>query len=223
MTDLPQDRRRRLPLLDMGAETALYPRNEMRICFVGDSFVNGVGDPARLGWAGRLCVEAERAGYDITWYNLGVRRDTSADIARRWRAEVACRLPDECDGRVVLSFGVNDTTIEGGRRRVSLEATLTNAQAMLHEARALYPLLVVGPPPVADGVQNDRIRALSFSLGQICAHAGVPYLEVCKPLLASPVWLREVAAGDGAHPGAAGYEALAQLVREWSGWSGWFA
>ena len=223
MTDRPQEIQRRLPLLDAATEMPLYPRNEMRICFVGDSFVNGVGDPACLGWTGRLCAEAGRAGYDITCYNLGVRRDTSADIARRWRAEVACRLPDECDGRVVLSFGVNDTTIEDGRRRVSLDATLTNAQAILHEARTLYPLLVVGPPPVADTVQNERIRALSFSLGQLCAREGVPYLETCKALLARPVWLREVAAGDGAHPGAAGYEALAQIVRAWSGWAAWFA
>ncbi len=223
MTDLPRDIQRRLPLLDTASEAPLYARNQMRICFVGDSFVNGVGDPAYLGWTGRLCAEAGRAGYDITYYNLGVRRDTSADLARRWRAEVEHRLPEDCDGRVVLSFGVNDTIIEGGRRRVSLEATLTNAQAILHEARALYPLLVVGPPPVADTVQNERIRALSFSLGQLCWQEGAPYLETYKALLATPIWLEEVVAGDGAHPGAAGYEALAALVRQWSGWSGWFA
>ena len=66
----------------------------MRICFIGDSFVNGTGDDACLGWAGRLCRDARAAGREVTYYNLGVRRNTSADIARRWRAEKrrrACR------------------------------------------------------------------------------------------------------------------------------------
>jgi hypothetical protein len=50
---------------------------EVRICFVGESFVNGTGDPECLGWTGRICVGANKKGYDITYYNLGVRRETS--------------------------------------------------------------------------------------------------------------------------------------------------
>ena len=64
-----------------------------RVCFIGDSFVLGVGDPDGLGWSGRIAAAARRRGIDITAYNLGVRRETTADIARRWQAEVAPRLP----------------------------------------------------------------------------------------------------------------------------------
>jgi lysophospholipase L1-like esterase len=85
----------------------------MRICFVGDSFVNGTGDPECLGWAGRICAVARREGYDITYYNLGVRRETSADIKSRWQNEVTCRLSQGEYGRIIFSFGVNDTTIVG--------------------------------------------------------------------------------------------------------------
>lgn len=28
----------------------------MRICFIGDSFVNGTGDDTCLGWVGRISV-----------------------------------------------------------------------------------------------------------------------------------------------------------------------
>ena len=66
----------------------------MRICFVGDSFVNGTGDPDCLGWAGRVCAAAQHDGHDITYYNLGVRRETTADIRDRWEREVSCRLPE---------------------------------------------------------------------------------------------------------------------------------
>ncbi len=65
----------------------------MRICFIGDSFVNGTGDDEALGWTGRIVATARAEGRDVTHYNLGIRRDTSADIAERWRAEVERRLP----------------------------------------------------------------------------------------------------------------------------------
>ena len=81
---------------------------EIGICFIGDSFVNGTGDPNYLSWAGRICQTAYNRGQDITYYNLGVRRETSTDIKNRWFREVSCRLPSEINGRLVFSFGAND-------------------------------------------------------------------------------------------------------------------
>jgi acyl-CoA thioesterase I len=92
---------------------------DIRICFVGDSFVNGVGDRTYLGWIGRLCQNLAAQGFAITHYNLGVRRDTSADIEKRWELEATHRLPKGCDNRIVFSFGTNDTTWENGQQRVS--------------------------------------------------------------------------------------------------------
>jgi lysophospholipase L1-like esterase len=100
----------------------------MRICFIGDSFVNGTGDPECLGWTGRICVAAQRQGYDITYYNLGVRRETSADIKARWWQEASCRLSQEYDGRVVFSFGTNDTTIETDRTRIEFGESIKNGR-----------------------------------------------------------------------------------------------
>ena len=48
----------------------------MRVVFVGDSLTVGVGDPAYLGWVGRLCAAAPLAGLELTAYNLGVRSET---------------------------------------------------------------------------------------------------------------------------------------------------
>lgn len=50
--------------------------------------------------------------------------------------------------------------------------------------------------------------------------AGVSFVSVVEPLLASRVWMEEVASGDGAHPAADGYEVLAQLVIV-AGWADW--
>jgi lysophospholipase L1-like esterase len=79
---------------------------------------------------------------------------------------------------------------------------------------------MIGPAPVDDPEQNARIASLSASFSDLCREAGVAFVEVFKPLLASRVWMRQVTAGDGAHPAAAGYEYLAGLVLA-GGWGDW--
>lgn len=196
----------------------------MRICFVGDSFVNGTGDQECLGWAGRLCA-AGRGDRDLTYYNLGVRRDTSRDIRDRWEQEVALRLPGdhpEFDPRVVFSFGVNDTTSEGSSIRVPPERSLENLRAILTTAQRRYPVLFVGPPPVASRELNQRIASLSEADANVCAELGASFLAVFPALSVSPVWTREVVEGDGSHPRARGYAELAGLVGAWDSWRAWF-
>lgn len=193
---------------------------DIRLVFIGDSFVNGTGDPECLGWTGRVSASAMRRGYQLTYYNLGIRRDTSADIAARWQLECSLRLPPEIDGRIVFSFGANDTVVENGELRVSRDGTLAQAQAILSSAKRLYPCLWIGPPPVGDDEHNHRISALCAEFRKLAAHFDVPYLPVCEALLESGVWQPEALAGDGAHPQAGGYRVLADLVEAWPAW--WF-
>jgi lysophospholipase L1-like esterase len=193
---------------------------DLRICFVGDSFVQGTGDPECLGWAGRVCARAARAGGSVTYYNLGVRRDTSADIRRRWREEVLRRLPPEAEGRVVLSFGTNDTTAHAGRARVALDESLEHARAILEGAQPWRPLLV-GPPYLCEPEQALRLRALSGGLFLLCDELGVPFVEVFEALARSAPWCADVAAHDGMHPRAEGYEILAALVLASPAWQTW--
>jgi lysophospholipase L1-like esterase len=81
-----------------------------------------------LGWTGRVCVNANGKGADITYYNLGIRRETSTQLKQRWLEEVSLRLPKEYDSRVVFSFGVNDTVIENGNTRVNLVELIANTR-----------------------------------------------------------------------------------------------
>jgi len=194
----------------------------MRICFVGDSFVNGTGDQECLGWAGRICAEAQRQGHDVTYYNLGIRRDTSADIMGRWCQEVVCRLPQGVDARVVFSFGVNDVTVEDGVPRLELADSIRNARQILGEAKQSYPVLMVGPPPTGDEEKNEDAARLSKELGLARKELDVPYLDVLAALKDSGTWIREAEAYDGSHPRAGGYSELAALVQEWPAWLSWF-
>lgn len=193
---------------------------DVRICFVGDSFVQGTCDPDCLGWPGRVCRAAMEAGVVVTHYNLGVRRDTSADILRRWQAECVPRLPQGCEAYVVFSFGSNDTTLEGGNTRLAEQESIRNAESILREAQRLFRAAMVGPPPMIDKEQNERTRRLSVAFEGIAHALGVPYLPIFDRLLGDPVWTEELERNDGSHPGRGGYELLAGLVMAWDGW--WF-
>jgi lysophospholipase L1-like esterase len=191
---------------------------DIRICFVGDSFVNGTCDATHVGWTGRLCANLTQYGLMVTYYNLGVRRETSADIAQRWETETDRRLPKGCDNRVVFSFGTNDTTIENGRCRLELTDSLRYTQQILSTAQSQYPILMIGPPAISDPEQNRHTQELSQAFSTVCAQLNVPYLDLLTPLSQSSVWMESVQAGDGAHPDSRGYEAIAHLIQSWSGW-----
>lgn len=154
------------------------------------------------------------------WASVAIPATTSG---ARWRAEVETRLPRGIKGGGVLfSFGVNDTTIEQGVPRVASGKTLDNAAAMLREAKKLWPVLFIGPPPIDNEEQNRSIAALDEELERAAVSLDVPYLSVFEPLASTPSWMAEVRGNDGAHPRADGYEALAALVRDWPAWRGWF-
>jgi acyl-CoA thioesterase-1 len=194
---------------------------DRRLLFFGDSHVAGVGDPTGDGWVGRVVAASSASGLAVTAYNLGIRGETSEQIASRWRAEALPRLSAGADCRVVLSFGVNDTSIEGGRVHVDADRSEAALTAILDEAAAVgVAALVVGPAPVDDPEHNRRIRALSASFAEVCAERGTPFVGVVEGLLSSPVWMEQVAAGDGAHPCGEGYDALADLVLA-GGWLDW--
>lgn len=197
----------------------------MRICFFGDSFVNGTGDDEALGWVGLVIAARRKAGHDVTSYNLGIRRDTSADIARRWQGEALLRLPPDQPGRLVFSFGVNDCIIEetATSPRVAPTESLRLAREILAAANARWPTMMIGPPPIADPDTNRRIGVMDRQLQSACEGLEIPYLGIFDRLRADPVWMHEVAAGDGAHPNLGGYQRLAALVESFPAWRAWFA
>jgi acyl-CoA thioesterase-1 len=205
--------------MDADARTHAGQR-DLRVMFVGDSTVAGVGDPAGQGWVGRAVAGAFAAGMPLTAYNLGVRRDTSADVLARWHTEAHARFAPGADCRVVFSFGTNDATVEHGARRVPEQQSLANLADTLDGAAAVgLPTLFVGPAPVEEPEHRDRIVALSGAFAQLAAARGVPYIEVVRALAEDPTWTREAREGDGAHPGSGGYSLLAGLVMErWLAW-----
>ncbi|SDE25331.1 GDSL-type esterase/lipase family protein [Rhodococcus tukisamuensis] len=162
---------------------------KIRICFFGDSFVAGVGDPRHLGWVGRVAVESEKRGLALTEYNLGIRMDTSTDVRTRWFGEATSRFPSDLENRIVLSIGVNDTTANGGGTRVDPDTSVQNLTHILDTAAAArWPVLVVGPPPIDDREQNLRTAALGERFAAACHTRGVTFVDAFGALADDPVW-----------------------------------
>lgn len=192
----------------------------VQLCFVGDSFVAGVGDETGLGWTGRLVARAASAGRPVTAYNLGIRGNTSADILARAQAEVDARRHPSRQTRIVLSMGVNDVVFVDGAPRVALEESCANLGLLL-DIFAGDPVLVVGPPAVSHEDVNGRIRELTMRYEGVCRDRGIPFVRVFCPLEANALWRRQVLEGDGAHPSSEGYMELCELVApHWDRWPG---
>lgn len=197
--------------------------DDLRLLCFGDSFTAGVGDPEGRGWVGRVVQASFAAGRPLTAYALGVRRETSVEVAVRWRFEAMPRLAREADCRVLFAVGANDTTAEDGVPRVTPERSCLALGKMLEQAAELsVPAGVAGPPPVGDAAQRSRALALSDAFGELCGERGVPFWPVARALDTSRAWREEQAAGDGAHPGARGYELLAQALLD-AGLLDWLA
>jgi acyl-CoA thioesterase-1 len=79
---------------------------------------------------------------------------------------------------------------------------------------------VVGPPPGPHERLNASIAELSAAFADVCVRRQVAYVDTFTPLVAHEDWLTDLAAGDGVHPGQAGYGLIAWLVLH-GGWRPW--
>ncbi|MCV0427979.1 MAG: hypothetical protein K5905_21185 [Roseibium sp.] len=209
---------------------------DLRICFVGDSYINGTGDEHCLGWIGRLCRKRFNRSFQMTYYDLGIRGATTDDILDRWRSECDKRFTDGADNRIVFQFGINDVAIVTDLgRRVEEETSVNNAVLMVREAAENWPVLWVGLPPAnvacspmhpSPGLEIDFSQSTAGSLNRrfimTAAKLGVPYLDIQSPLLANQDYMDSLTRGDQMHCSGSGYAIMADLVDKWVGWSAWF-
>jgi lysophospholipase L1-like esterase len=186
--------------------------HDRRLLFFGDSFTAGAGDPTALGWVGRVAAACQ----PLTAYNLGVRGETSVQVAARWQGEAWPRLRADVPHGVVFAVGANDACgdptdadpprVDPGHSAATL-ADLLEAAALMR-----LPAFVVGPIPVGNPNADERVLELDAAYARLCDGRGIGYAPVAPALAADPTWRAEAHAGDGAHPAAAGYARLTELV-----------
>jgi lysophospholipase L1-like esterase len=189
---------------------------DIGLCFVGDGFVAGYGDPKALGWVSRVVGRTPHQEADLTAYNLGVRGDSSAEVMNRWRTECPPRWQGRNERRLVVGVGVEDTA-----REISTARSRLNLANVLDEAATTgISTFVVGPTPQLDAEVNARLALLSEAQADVCSRRGVPFVDCFQPLRDHDQWQSDLAAGDAVHPGQAGYGLIAWLVLH-AGWLRW--
>jgi acyl-CoA thioesterase-1 len=190
----------------------------LRICVVGDDLVAGIGDARSLGWVGRVGARTPREETPFALFPLGVPDETTAGLLGRWREESDRRFagaPLE-DCRLVVGLGRHD--VYAG---VTLPRSRLNLANILDECASRgLAAFVVGPPPGPHDRLNASIAELSAAFSDVCVRRRVAYVDTFTPLVAHEDWLTDLAAGDGVHPGQAGYGLIAWLVLH-NGWRGW--
>ena len=187
---------------------------QLRICVIGDELAAGMGDARGLGWVGRVLARTQPEEPAFV-AQLAVPHESSTSLAARWEVEFQRRFGTLTDNRLVV--GLSSTDLDEG---LSLARSRLNLANILDGAAASrIGCFVVGPPPRADA-DPDAQLALSQAFADVCQRRHVPYVETYEPLRTHEQWLSDVAAGDGLHPGQAGYGLLAWLVLH-NGWHAW--
>ncbi len=204
-----------------------------RVCFLGASTVEGLGDEGGLGWVGRLALLNSAAGHPIMSYNLGVRGQTLKQIAARAVGECSARIQDRDQALIVLGTGANDLArIATGAPRTPRRRVLEDFAKLLDGLFDLAPLLVVGPFPVFEAkmpfisavsgmafdFRNRDIEEAAEGYAEICAGRQTPFLDLYPELSADPDYLGGLEANDGLHTDAKGYQAVARRVQAWGEW-----
>lgn len=187
---------------------------QVRVCVVGDELVAGLGDARGLGWVGRVAARTP-VETPMLVVPLAVPDETSTALAARWEDECGRRFGHRTENRLVVALGSADL-----REGLSLARSRLNLANILDAARAeRIECFVVGPPPRPD-VDAEALGALSHAFADVSARRQVRYVETFEPLRAHDQWHADVAAGNGTHPGQAGYGLLAWLVLH-NGWHEW--
>jgi lysophospholipase L1-like esterase len=200
-----------------------------RICFVGASTTEGMGDETGAGWPGRL-TEPHRA--TIVPYNLGVRGQLLAEIRARAKAECAARLIEPEESSIVFCSGMNDIAHHNGLPRTPARRARETYDGLLKDLKTVAPLIVVGPFPVysekmpyrsqVTGLEfdfrNEDIEEMDRAYQAIAAENRIPYLSVFPHLMATEEYAASLAAGDGLHPTGTGYQQIADMITDWTSW-----
>lgn len=192
-----------------------------RICFIGASTTEGMGDPSGLGWPGRL--SAVKQGRVVS-YNLGIRGQTVVQIERRAVPEITARITSYDQGGIVLGCPLNELPRNAvGDAFIEIAPALRRYEKLILSLKDIAPVIVVGPPPVAEAklpffsevagqdyyFKNTDIAAHDATMRDLCLSCGVTYISVFQHLSKDVEYLAGLNVNDGLHTNGKGYAAQA--------------
>ncbi len=198
-----------------------------RVCFIGASIMEGMGDEAKLGMPGRLALLEAQSKTPFIHYNLGVRGQTLREISVRAIDECKSRLLNIESNFIVFATGSNDFAItDTGIPRTPRHRAMKQFRDLIVQLENVAPLLVLGPTPVDenkmpflsvqsgmsfDFKNNDLVEGAN-EYKDICSQQEIPFLNLHQELVKDPDYMEGLRVNDGLHSIGRGYQAMAQTV-----------
>lgn len=190
--------------------------------FFGDSVTLGVNDAPAGGWVARLAGKAAAAGLNVppdTFYNMGVRRNSSRMILERWESEFRARTMEGVPSFLLFCFGTVDMAAPKGSPNISIGESAANAREILMKAKTFGATALISAPPVTDKEHCLRLESLCTAYSSICAAVDVPFVDIFHPLLEKG-YVQDLS--DGVHPGPEGNDMIASALLDAPTLETWF-
>ena len=157
--------------------------------------------------------------------NRGIGGDITPHIAKRLDADVVQLRPRN----VVILAGTNDVArmLETGKNDAEIiDTVMTNKGPMMDAAKAArINVLICSILPTNPDTRNHEGKArllpqINEKLKALCATKGCIYVDYASKMKDAAGMLPKTLARDGLHPHYAGYEIMAQCVKEAAGLNG---
>lgn len=192
-----------------------------RICLFGDGFMSHIGASPGQAWNQQLMKDAKSQYDHLKYYQLGIEEDTSLELMQRIPEEARKRFLAGGDNRLIICLGTNDTFAEKVKPQLSTKESIANLTKVLIDHRKECKILIIGPAPVFDPQQNQRIKRLSGALAELCQKARVGYISLFNALLDDVEYKRELHTVDNLHPGQKGHDKIFEIIKNERIW--WFS
>lgn len=177
--------------------------------FFGDSVTLGVNDSEVLGgFVSRLALKGAGRGFyalpPATFYNLGARRQTLAQIDLRFEQEYTARLMPGIRSRFAFCTGTVDM-LQGA----APDILARDLALLLSKAKRIAPTLFICPPPLADSEPCLHLKEFGLLAQDVCRKINIPCINLFDKLEAKHF---TTLLTDHIHPGPEGNELVACLL-----------
>lgn len=199
----------------------------MRVLVFGDSITQGYW-AVEHGWVDRLRRYFDAKQFkdlekndEPTVFNLGISADTSEDVMRRIDSELAVRTRTHHTTKpaVIVQIGVNDSSIDHGKRQVEIDEYKNNLREIINQLKGKTSTTIfIGSSacdekrtmPVFWGdyiCDNESIKRYEDAMQEVAEDNSIPFVGIFD------AFKRSLDSGadllpDGLHPNDEGHELI---------------
>ncbi len=194
----------------------------MKIVIFGDSIVWGAGLPFRTAWANLLrnFLEKRNKKYSpVELYDLGIDRDTTEELLKRFDIEIEARHPNV----IIFAVGINDSAYRRNKNNplVTVKKFESNLLKLINKAKKLTDkIILIGISKGNDKTtipllrsttgkcyDKENVRIYNEIIKKVCKKENTSFINISGSLSDKDFY-------DGLHPNSAGHKKIFEIVKD---------